>query len=93
MWKVYETKAVTKGLVKVPVQVQRKYKAWIEIIKRGGSNSLKSYPGFRDEKLKGEFRECRSSRLNIQYRVVYREERKVREVYVLKVTPHKYEEV
>ena len=93
MWKVYEAKDVTKNLKKVPKQVQRKYKAWVEAVKNGGSKNLKNFPGFKDEKLKGDLRKCHSSRLNIQYRVVYTEDKKVKEVFVLKVTPHKYDEV
>ncbi len=93
MWKVYEAKAVTRDLKKIPKQVQKKYKVWVEAVKNGGSKNLKNFSGFKDEKLKGDLRECRSSRLNIQYRVVYTEDKKVKEVYVLKVTPHKYDEV
>ena len=90
MWKVYETKEVTKSLRKAPQQIQRKYKAWVEVARNGGSINLKNYPGFRDEKLKGELHECRSSRLSIQYRVTYSEDSTVKEIVVLKVTPHEY---
>ena len=93
MWKIYEAKDIAKSLKKVPPQVQRKYKAWVVVVKNGGSNNLKNFSGFKDEKLKGDLRECRSSRLNIQYRVVYTEDKKIKEIYVLKVTPHKYDEV
>jgi addiction module RelE/StbE family toxin len=93
MWKVYEAKTVTKDLKKTPKQIQQKYKAWVEAIKNGGSTNLRNFPGFKDEKLKGDLRECRSSRLNVQYRVVYTESKEVMEIYVLKVTPHKYDEV
>ncbi len=93
MWKVYEAKDVTRNLKKIPKQVQKKYKAWVETVKNSGSRNLKNFSGLKDEKLKGDLRECRSSRLNIQYRVVYTEDKKVKKVYVLKVTPHKYGEV
>jgi Txe/YoeB family toxin of Txe-Axe toxin-antitoxin module len=62
-------------------------------VKNGGSDNLKNYPGFKDEKLKGTLRHCRSSRLNIKYRVVYTADSEVKEIIVLAVTPHKYEEV
>lgn len=90
MWTVLETKEVTKSLVKIPLQVQRKYKAWIEVVKHGGPKNLKNFPGFRDEKLKGELMECRSSRLYIQYRIFYSEDKTLKEIVVLKVTPHEY---
>ena len=90
MWKVYELKEVTKALKKAPRQIQMKYLAWIEVVRRGGSENLRNFPGFRDEALKGTLRECRSSRLNIQYRVIYEENRDIQEIIVLKVTPHEY---
>ena len=90
MWAIYETKAVTKEVSKLPKQVQRKYKVWVEVVRNGGSAKLKNFPGFKDEALKGELRHCRSSRLNIQYRVVYSEKRDIKEIIVLKVTPHEY---
>lgn len=93
MWNVLETKDVRKSLNKVPPEIKKKYRAWVEIVRNGGSANLKNFPGFKDKKLQGVLRECRSSRLNIQYRVVYKEDKSIKELIVLKVTPHKYEEV
>lgn len=92
-WKVFEEKSVTKSLKKIPKDILFKYKAWIEIVKNGGANNLKNYLGFKDEKLKGNLGHCRYSRLNIKYRVVYTENNEVKEIIVLAVTPHKYDEV
>lgn len=93
MWKVLETKDVRKSLKKVPGKIQRKYKAWGVVVQNGGSENLKNFAGFKDKALKGKFRECRASRLNIQYRVIYTENKKVKEIIVVNVTAHKYEEV
>lgn len=93
MWSVLESKDVRKSLKKVPVEIRKKYKIWVEVVKNRGSSNLKNFPGFKDKKLQGSLRECRSSRLNIQYRVVYKEDKSVKEIIVLKLTPHKYEEV
>lgn len=71
----------------------RKYKAWIEIVKYGGSENLRNFRGFKDKALKGKLRECRSSRLNIQYRLIYSEDKGEKEIIIQKVTPHNYEEV
>ena len=90
VWNVYETKVVTRNLRKLPKQVQRKYKVWVEVVRSGGSANLQNFPGFKDESLQGELRSCRSSRLNIQYRVVYSEKKDVKEIVVIKVTPHEY---
>ena len=93
MWNVLETKDVTKSLKKIPVEIRKKYKVWVEVVRNGGSSNLKNFPGFKDKKLQGALRECRSSRLNIQYRIIYKEDKSIKEIVVLKVTPHKYEEV
>lgn len=90
MWAIYETKEVTKSLKKLPKAIQFKYKAWVEVVRNGGSKNLRNFPGFKDEALKGKLRQCRSSRLNIQYRVIYSERKEVKEIIVLKVTPHEY---
>lgn len=93
MYKVLETKDVRKSLKKIPVEIQRKYKAWVSAVQNGGSENLKNFPGFKDKALKGKLRECRASRLNIQYRVIYTEDKMIKEIIVVSVTPHKYEEV
>jgi addiction module RelE/StbE family toxin len=93
MWSVYETKDVTKSLKKAPAEIKRKYKAWVEVVKNGGTENLKNFSGFKDKALKGKLRECRASRLSIQYRVIYSEAKEVKEIIVLSVTPHKFEEI
>ena len=92
MWEIYESKEVTRSLRKISGRIKKNYRAWIEVAKNGGSKNLINFPGFKDKQLSGKLRECRSSRLNIQYRVVYYENKKVKEIYVLKVTPHEYKE-
>ena len=46
--------------------------------------------GFHDEALKGEWKGCRSSRLNIQYRVIYKIVKDEILVQVIDVTTHDY---
>ena len=46
--------------------------------------------GFRDEALRGEWQGFRSSRLNLQYRVIYRVEGESLMVQVVEVTAHDY---
>jgi len=92
VWNVYEQKFVTKCLVKIPRQIQLKYKSWIEIVKNGGCGNLRNYPGFKDEKLKGVQNNYRSSRLNIKYRVVYIEDANLQEIIVVGITAHDYKE-
>lgn len=68
----------------------KKYELWKDIIFRHGPEKLREFPGFHDEKLKGERAGQRSSRLSLQYRVVYSVQRDIVTVFVLEITPHRY---
>jgi addiction module RelE/StbE family toxin len=50
----------------------------------------KEDPGFNDEALGGDWKDHRSSRLNQQYRVIYRIQRDAVLVEVVNVTAHDY---
>ena len=52
---------------------------------------LRLIKGFRDEVLRGDWKGHRSSRLNQQYRVIYRTERDQLLVEVVEVNPHDYQ--
>ncbi len=90
MWKIFEHKSIAGTCRKIPTQVVKKYELWKNIIIRHGPEKLKEFPGFNDERLKGDRTGQRSSRLNLQYRVIYSVERDIVNVYVLDITPHKY---
>ena len=70
--------------------VLKKYELWKGLVFRHGPDILREFPGFHDEKLKGSRTGQRSSRLNLQYRVIYKVEHDVITVYVLEITPHDY---
>ena len=55
-----------------------------------GPAGLKQIKGFNDEALRGEWKGYRSSRLNIQYRIIYKIENEQFFVKVIKVTAHDY---
>ena len=90
MWQIKEHREIDKICRKLPDAVVKKYELWKEIVYRHGPEKLKEFPGFHDEKLAGQRIGQRSSRLNLQYRVIYTVERDVITVYVLEITPHKY---
>ena len=90
MWRIKEHAEITKVCRKLPEQVVKKYELWKDIVFRHGPDKLREFPGFHDEKLKGNRFGQRSSRLNLQYRVIYLVERRVVTVYVLEITPHQY---
>ena len=90
MWEIYEHRNVPKHLLKLPKDVLQRYEKWKDIVRISGPQGLRLIRGFRDEALGGEWAGHRSSRLNIQYRVVYRIERESVLVRVVRVTPHDY---
>jgi antitoxin HigA-1 len=90
MWHILEHKDIFKAIKKVPPQVTKKYELWKGLVFRHGPQILKEFPGFNDELLKGDRTGQRSSRLSLQYRVIYEIEDKIVTVYVVEITPHKY---
>jgi proteic killer suppression protein len=90
MWIIREHTSIRKACERAPESVIRKYELWKDIVFRHGPQKLREFPGFGDEKLKGQRKGERSSRLSLQYRVVYAVDRKNVTVFVLEITPHKY---
>jgi len=90
MWEIYEHRKAVKQLASLPIDVLKRYEKWKDIIFISGPDGLKHIRGFRDEALRGEWKGHRSSRLNIQYRVIYKIEKDLVLVQVVDVTPHDY---
>ena len=90
MWHAQEHRSLNKIIEKLPLPVVKKYELWKDIVFRHGPEKLREFPGFHDEKLKGELKGQRSSRLNIQYRVIYSFEKDSITVYVIDIAPHTY---
>lgn len=90
MWRIREHRDIRKTCRKLPEAVVKKYELWKDIVFRHGPEKLKEFPGFHDEKLKGERGRQRSSRLSLQFRVIYSVEPNIVTVFVLEITPHDY---
>ena len=90
MWEVYESRKAEKQLGKLPVDLLKRYEKWKDIVAISGPDGLRQIRGFKDEALREEWKGCRSSRLNIQYRIIYKIERDLILVQVVSVTPHDY---
>jgi addiction module RelE/StbE family toxin len=90
MWTIYENRRVSKSLEAAPLEVRKRYEKWKDIVSISGPQGLKLINGLNDEALSGEWRGYRSSRLNIQYRVVYKIENDRVLVKVENVTSHDY---
>lgn len=91
MWAIEEHRRVDKQLSgAVPVEVLKRYEKWKDIARISGPQGLRVIKGFHDEALSGEWKGHRSSRLGIQWRVIYRVVSKVLQIQVVQVTAHDY---
>jgi proteic killer suppression protein len=89
-WRIQEHRDIPKVCRRLPRNVVKKYELWKQIVFVHGPEKLKEFPGFHDEKLRGNREGQRASRLDLQYRVIYSVERNVVTVFVFEITPHKY---
>jgi len=90
MWRIYEHRSALKGIKSLPVDVLKRYEKWKDIVTISGPKGLKQIKGFSDEPLRSEWKGYRSSRLNIQYRIIYKIENEQLFVKVIKITAHDY---
>jgi len=90
MWRVEEHRRIGKQLASAPLEIRKRYEKWLDIATISGPPGLKAIRGFHDEALSGVWDGYRSSRLNIQYRVIYRIISTDQLFQVLEITPHDY---
>ena len=90
MWEIYEHRRVSRQLKKLPIDILKRYEKWKDIVTLSGPQGLRLIRGFNDESLSGDWSGHRSSRLNQQYRVIYKIEKQQIRVDVVSVTPHDY---
>lgn len=92
MWWIEEHRNADKELSsgRVPLEILKRYEKWKDIAMLSGPQGLRAIKGFRDEALSGEWKGHRSSRLNEQWRVIYRVVADALLVQVIRVTPHDY---
>ena len=90
MWDVLEHRRVDRQLKRLPVDVLKRYEKWKDIVSISGPQGLRLIKGFHDEALFGKWKGHRSSRLNRQFRVIYRVENDRILIEVVNVTAHDY---
>ena len=90
MWIVYEKKSLIKKIRTIPVQIRKHYELWKRVVELEGQQGLRLIKGFHDEALQGKLKGYRSSRLSLQWRVIYKVEQKQFEIYVIDINPHDY---
>lgn len=90
MYTVLEHREVVKILRKLPIEIRKNYLAWKRVVELEGPQGLRLIKGFHDEALRGEWVSFRSSRLNRQWRVIYKASKEELIVYVVEINPHTY---
>lgn len=90
MWAIQEHRGIPKIIRRLPGRIVEEYDVWKDLVHRHGPEIFRQFPGYHDEKLKGDRAGQRSSRLSRQYRVIYAVDRDIVTVYVLEITPHAY---
>ena len=90
MWEIYEHRKLSRRLSRLPDDVLRRYEKWKDIVRISGPAGLRLIKGFHDEALRGKWKGYRSSRLGIQYRVIYLVEKQEVAIYVVELNAHDY---
>lgn len=72
------------------MEVLKRYEKWKDIVRISGPRGLRMIKGFHDEALKGQWQGFRSSRLGLQYRIIYGVEKDKCYVRVVEITAHDY---
>lgn len=92
MTKIQESRAALKDLDKAPAEIVLSYEVWARLIETHGIEILRSFKGYHDEKLSGNLKDYRSSRLNRKWRVIYRivQGGSLEVIEVRRITPHDY---
>jgi toxin HigB-1 len=90
MWRIDEHRRVDRQLSSAPIEIIKRYEKWKDIAAISGPLGLRLIKGFHDEALAGQWKGHRSSRLSIQWRVIYRVTGDVLLIEVVTVTPHDY---
>lgn len=90
MWRIEEHRRVDRQLVVAPLDILKRYEKWQDIAMISGPPGLRKIKGFHDEALSGKWKGHRSSRLGIQYRVIYRVIAAAQTFQVVSITAHDY---
>jgi len=90
MWDVFEHRRVARQLKDTPKEVLKRYEKWKDVAGLSGPSGLRKIKGFHDESLRGEWKGYRSSRLGLQYRVIYTTLKDQVMIQVVNLSPHDY---
>ena len=79
-----------KQLAAAPREILKRYEKWKDIVMLSGPSGLCLIRGFHDETLSSEWKGYRSSRLGVQYRIIYRVVPRKQLFQVISITAHDY---
>jgi addiction module RelE/StbE family toxin len=88
MWRIEEHRRIDKQVASIPKEVLKRYEKWKDIAAISGPPGLRLIKGLHDEALSGEWQGYRSSRLGLQWRVIYRVISKELLFQVASITAH-----
>ena len=90
MWRIEEHRRIDKELTSAPREILKRYEKWKDIAMLSGPLGLRLIRGFNDEALSGKWDGHRSSRLGLQWRVIYRSAADQQLFQVVSITAHDY---
>ena len=90
MWRVEEHRRVDKQLNSAPRDILMRYEKWKDVVRLSGPRGVRLIKGFHDEALAGKWKGYRSSRLGLQWRIIYRVSTKAMLFQVVRVSAHDY---
>ena len=90
MWRIEEHRRVDKQLSSAPGEILKRYEKWKDIAMLAGPPGLRLIKGFNDEALSGEWKGHRSSRLGLQWRIIYRTVPDLQLFQVISISAHDY---
>ena len=79
-----------KQLAGMPPEILKRYEKWKDIAMISGPVGLRRIKGFHDESLAGQWKGHRSSRLGLQYRVIYQTVPAHQTFRIVSITAHDY---
>lgn len=90
MWQVEEHRRIDRQFGSLPIEILKRYEKWKDIATISGPSGLRLIKGFNDEALDGKWNGYRSSRLGLQWRVIYRPVPEALLFQVDSITAHDY---
>ncbi len=90
MWRIEEHRRLDKQCASAPQEILKRYEKWKDIATISGPIGLRQIAGFNDEALSGTWKGFRSSRLGLQYRIIYRVVADEMLFQIESLTPHDY---